>query len=83
MPAHVRRQITVVHVALFYFLEYVYIIYMYMYSPTPLIRTSNNQIFALYGLQVTFPFLFAQIAILCMFESNIFILITIYRYFVL
>ena len=52
-----------------------------MYRPTPLIWTSNNLISILSRPQIIFPFLFAQIVILCMFELNIIILITIYMYF--
>ena len=48
------------------------------YSPTPFIRTSNNQISALSGNTNHIPICFPHIAILCMCESNIFLLATIY-----
>ena len=51
-----------------------------MRSGCSLPLTANNWISILSRLYVTFRFLGVQIAILCMFELNIFILVTIYTY---
>ena len=53
------------------------------YSPTPLIQTSNNWVSTLSRLQITFQILLLKLAIICMFELIICILVIIYVYFIL